>query len=159
MSRPKNFFKGIVFLLFLVFLGFFCFWFRKFLSANRTTKNPKTSRKTKNTKKNKGFSGMSGPRTLFRGIVFFCFPRVFWVLGSGSFHRLLGPPKTQKPRGKPKKKQHSVLRNVWAPFFRRIGFFFCCFIFLCFLVFVFLVLVAAPPNQKSKLFSFKPYHP
>ena len=55
---------------------------------------------------------MSGPRTLFRGIVFFVFfgflgffgfPRVFLIFGSGSFYRLLGPPITQKPRGKPKK--------------------------------------------------------
>ena len=47
---------------------------------------------------------MSGPRTLFRGIGFFVFfgffgfPRVFLVLGSGSFYRLLRLPKTQKPR-------------------------------------------------------------
>ena len=52
---------------------------------------------------------MSGPRTLFRGIGFFGFlgffgfPRVFLIFGSGSFYRLLGPPKTKKPRGKPKK--------------------------------------------------------
>ena len=49
---------------------------------------------------------MSGPRTLFRGIgffVFFGFPRVFLVLGSGSFYRLLRLPKTQKPRKKQKK--------------------------------------------------------
>ena len=35
--------------------------------------------------------------------VVFGFPRVFLVFGSGSFYRLLGPPKTKKPRGKPKK--------------------------------------------------------
>ena len=67
--------------------------------ATKTTKNPKTSEKK--TKKNKGFWGMSGPRTLFRGIVFFGFfgfPLVFLVFGSGGFYRLLGPPKTQKGR-------------------------------------------------------------
>ena len=47
---------------------------------------------------------MFGPRALFRGFFcFFCFPRVFLVFWSGSFYRLLGPPKTKKPRGKPKK--------------------------------------------------------
>ena len=30
-------------------------------------------------------------------------PPVLHVFGSGSFYRLLGPPKTKKPRGKPKK--------------------------------------------------------
>ena len=77
---------------------------------------------------------MSGPRTLFRRIVFFfCFSRVFLFFGSGSFYLLLGPPKTQKPRGKPKKlnlknkKNQRILRNVWAPgprtLFRGIVFF------------------------------------
>ena len=81
---------------------------------------------------------MSGPRTLFRGIGFFGFlgffgfPRVFLIFGSGSFYRLLGPPKTKKPRGKPKKpkkpkkqKKNKGFSGMSGPrtLFRGIGFF------------------------------------
>ena len=85
---------------------------------------------------------MSVPRTLFRGIgffcfflVFFCFPRVFLVFGSGSFYRLLGPPKTKKPRGKPKKqkkpKKTKGFSGMSGPriLFRSIVFFFLGFFF------------------------------
>ena len=127
---------------------------------------PKPQKPRGKQKKTKGFSGMSGPRILFRGIGFFGFlgffgfPRVFLIFRSGSFYRLLGPPITQEPRGKPKKteKKHSVLRNVWAPFFR------CSdvlrvFLFFCFVVFLFLVFGCGSRPQKINLFSFKPYHP
>ena len=49
-------------------------------------------------------------KIFFTGIVLyvvFGFPRVFLVFGSGSFYRLLGPPKTKKPWGKPKKTKDS----------------------------------------------------
>ena len=49
---------------------FFCFWIRKLSTATRIAKNKKHLRKTKKTK---GFKGMSGPRTFFRGFVFFNF--------------------------------------------------------------------------------------
>ena len=104
---------------------------------------------------------MSGPRTLFRRIVFFCFSRVFLFFGSGSFYLLLGPPKTQKPRGKPKKlnlknkKKQRILRNVWAKDFVQRHCFFCCFLVFLefFLGFWFWKLSSATriaKNQKTK---------
>ena len=50
---------------------------------------------------------MSGPRIAFRALFFWLLSIGFHlfslVFGSGSFYRLLRLPKTQKPRGKPKK--------------------------------------------------------
>ena len=160
MSGPRTLFRGIGFFVFFWFSSsFFDFSLRKLLSATRTTKNQKTSRKTKKTKKNKknkktkGFSGMSGPRTLFRGIVFFVFfgfPRIFLVFGSGSFYRLLGPP---KPRGKQKKqKKTQCSQECLGPFLQM------QWCFMCFLFFLFFGCGSRPP-QKINLFSFKPYHP
>ena len=134
------------------FPRFFGFWFRKLLSATRTTKNTKTSRKTP--KKTDTSEQSPWPRRSWESFVFFCFcfPRffgfwfrkllsaivffvfvflVFWVFGSGSFYRLLGPPKTQKPREKQKKtnasEQSPWPRRSWESFV-----FFCFFFCFCF---------------------------
>ena len=138
------------------FPRFFGFWFRKLLSATRTTKNTKTSRKTKK----QCLWTKSLAQTFLRILCFFvffcfCFPRfigfwfrtllsaivffvfvflVFLVFGSGSFYRLLGPPKTQKPREKPKKKT-IPLNKVLGPDVPENPLFFFVFVFLVFLVF------------------------
>ena len=93
MSGPRIFFTGIV--LYVVFSFarvFFVFGSGSFYRLLGLLK-PKIPRGKQKNKKNKGFSGMSGLRTLFRGIGFFGFPRVFLIFDSGSFYRLLGPPK------------------------------------------------------------------
>ena len=73
---------------------------------------------------------MSGPRIFFTGIVLyvvFGFPRVFLVFGSGSFYRLLGPPKPKNLEENQKKQR--ILGNVWAKDFVQRHCFFCFFWF------------------------------
>ena len=106
---------------------------------------------------------MSGPRTLFRGIgffgflvffVFFGFLRVFLIFGSGSFYRLLGPPITQKPRGKPKKQEKTQCSQECLGPFLQMQWCFMCFSFFCFVVFLFLFFGCGsrpPPENKPIL--------
>ena len=113
MSGPRIFFTGIV--LYVVFSfprAFFVFGsgsFYRLLGPPKTknprgkpkkTKKPKKPKKTKDSQECLG-QGLCSEALVF--LVFFGFPRVFLIFGSGSFYRLLGPPKTKKPRGKPKK--------------------------------------------------------
>ena len=148
MSGPRTLFRGIGFFGFLGFFVFFGFprvflifgsgSFYRLLGPPKTKKPRGKPKKTKNLEENqkkqkkqkkqrilrnvwaKDFVQRHWFFWFFRFFCFFGFPRVFLIFGSGSFYRLLGPPITQEPRGKPKKnrKKHSVLRNVWAPFFR-----------------------------------------
>ena len=100
---------------------------------------------------------MSGPRTLFRGIVFFVFfgfPRVFLVFGSGSFYRLLRLPKTQNLEKNQKKlkkiKNQRILTNVWAKDFVQRHCFFCFFWFSSsFFVFWLRKLLSATKTTKN----------
>ena len=84
--------------------SFFGFGLRRLLSAIETTKNQKTSNKNqKNQKKQRILRNVWAKdfvqrHWFFWFFCFFGFPRVFLVLGSGSFYRLLRLPKTQKPR-------------------------------------------------------------
>ena len=81
---------------------FFGFGLRRLLSATETTKNQKTSNKNqKKQKKQRILRNVFVQRHWF--FCFFGFPRVFLVLGSGGFYRLLRLPKTKKPRTKTKK--------------------------------------------------------
>ena len=68
------------------------------------------------------FSGISGPRTFFRGIVFFLFAgflQSFWFLVPKAF-----TAKSKKPRGKPRKKNLRIIGNVWAKNFVQFFLFF-----------------------------------
>ena len=104
---------------------------------------------------------MSGPRTLFRGIGFFGFLGFFFFWFSSSFFdfwlrkllsatRTTNNPKTSR-KTKKNRKKHSVLRNVWAPFFRCSGVL-CVFLFFCFVVFLFLFFGCGsrPPPPENK---------
>ena len=98
------------------------------------TKTKKKQKKPKDSEECLGQGLCSEALFFLFFLFFFGFPRVFLVLGSGGFYRLLRLPKTKKPRTKTKKKQKKqknqrILRNVWAKDFVQRHWFFCFFWF------------------------------